>query len=173
MATRAPFRTGLKEVYLPNFTVTLLRSKRLPPTFARFVVPLSMNKLDMRDYLYHAYDIRTISIRSFVEQQPVTQGKPGSIKPALKRWFRPRAIKKMTVEMEQPFVWPEEPKGDDLKPWNNDTFHQAKKENEEYSDRRGRLADAMFSERDREDLRAQAEKLLKGEEKWRPGVEQR
>lgn len=79
----------------------------------------------------------------------------------------------MTVEMEQPFVWPAEPKGEDLQPWNNKTFHKAREENEEYQSRRGRLADAMFSERDRADLRRQAEKLLKGEEKWTPGSEQR
>ncbi|KAL1303737.1 hypothetical protein AAFC00_007082 [Neodothiora populina] len=173
MASRAPFRLGLKEIHLPNFTVTLLRTARLPPTFARFEVPLSMNKLDLRDYLYHAYNVRTLGIRSYVEQQPVRQGKPGAIKPTIKRWFRPRAIKRMTVEMDKPFVWPAVPEGEDLAPWNPETFRASQKENEEYANRRGRLADTMYSQKDRDELRVQAKSLLEGKEKWRPGMEKK
>lgn len=134
------------------------------------MVPLSMNKLDMRDYLYHAYSVKTLSVRSFIEQQSVRQGKPGSIKPQIKRWYRPQAKKYMTVELEQPFVWPETPKGDELQAWNNETFHKAKAENDEYGNRRGRLADAMYSSRDRKDMREQAQRLLEGKEKWRAGA---
>lgn len=77
----------------------------------------------------------------------------------------------MTVEMEQPFVWPETPTGEDLQKWNHDTYHASQKENEEYQERRGRLADAMFSSRDRTEMREQAQKLLEGKEKWKPGME--
>lgn len=155
----------------PNFTITFLRTSRLPPTHARFIVPLNMNKLDMRDYLYHAYNVRTLSIRSFVEQQPVRQGRPNAIKPTFKRWFRPRAIKKMTVELEQPFVWPKAPEGEELEHWNHDTYTKSQKENEEFQERRGRLADTMFSQKDRDVMHDQAEALLQGKAKWTPGVE--
>ena len=129
-----------------------------------------MNKLDLRDYLYHAYSVRTIAIRSYVEQQPVRQGKPNAIMPRIKNWYRPRSVKKMTVELEEPFVWPAEPKGEEeLAPWSHETFHASQKENELYGERRGRLADALFSQQDRNDMRVQAKKLLSGEEKWKAG----
>ncbi len=89
--------------------MTLIRTPRLPPTYARFIVPLRMNKLDIRDYLYHAYGVTVLSVRSFVQQQKVRHDKPDAERPRPRRWFRPRAIKRMTVEMERPFVWPEEP----------------------------------------------------------------
>jgi large subunit ribosomal protein L23 len=41
--------------------------------------------------------------------QKVVQDKPKAKRPAPRRWFRPRSIKKMMVEMDQPFVWPKEP----------------------------------------------------------------
>jgi len=88
----------------PDFVITFLRTPNLPPTFAKFVVPLTFNKLDLRDYLFHAYGVTVLRVRSYVEQQKVqSKGK------AARRWYRPRAVKKMTVEMDKPFVWPEEP----------------------------------------------------------------
>lgn len=42
------------------------------------------------------------------------QDKPGSKMPRPRRWYRPRSIKRMMVEMDKPFVWPEEPKDLDL-----------------------------------------------------------
>jgi len=44
----------------------------------------------------------------------LTQDKPGSRRPKPRKWFRPKSIKKMMVEMERPFVWPEEPKEFDM-----------------------------------------------------------
>jgi hypothetical protein len=94
----------------PNFVLTLIRTPNLPPTFATFIVPLNFNKLDLRDYLYNGYNIRVNAVRSYIQQQKLRQDKPGAMRPSPRKWFRPRSIKKMTVEMEQPFVWPEEPK---------------------------------------------------------------
>lgn len=130
-----------------------------------------MNKLDLRDYLYNAYNIRVVSVRSYIEQQRVQQGKTAAIRPTIKRWYRPRAIKKMTVEMEQPFVWPAEP--DNYDAWNKTTFEKASKDNEKYQEKRGRLADTLFDVEDRQSLREQAKALLEGREKWRPGVDGR
>jgi large subunit ribosomal protein L23 len=93
----------------PKFTVAMVRTPGLSPYHARFQVPLDFSKYDLRDYLYHAYNVRCFNVRSNVKQMPVrdTQEQP-------RHWFRPDSKKFMTVEMEQPFVWPETP---DLAPW--------------------------------------------------------
>jgi large subunit ribosomal protein L23 len=52
-------------------------------------------------------------VRSYIQQQKVRQDKPGAIRVAPRKWYRPRSIKKMLVEMEKPFVWPEEPENYD------------------------------------------------------------
>jgi large subunit ribosomal protein L23 len=94
--------------------LTLLRTPNSPPNFATFLVPLNLNKLDMRDYLFHAYGIRVHGVRSYIQMSKLTQDKPGSKRPKPRKWFRPKSIKKMMVEMERPFVWPEEPKEFDM-----------------------------------------------------------
>jgi len=91
----------------PDITVTFLRTSTLPATWARFKVPLTFNKLDIRDYLFHAYGVRVLRVRSYVEQQKVIMKG--------RRWRRPQAKKFMTVEMDRPFVWPEPPT--DLSPY--------------------------------------------------------
>jgi hypothetical protein len=98
----------------PNFTLTLLRTPTHPPTFASFIVPLNLNKLDLRDYLYNAYGISVRGVRSYIQMQKLRQDKPSAKRPHPRRWFRPRSIKKMMVEMDKPFVWPEEPTNLDL-----------------------------------------------------------
>jgi large subunit ribosomal protein L23 len=69
---------------------------------------LTFNKLDMRDYLQRLYGVGVLSIRSYVEQQKVTRlrsmGRYGYGK-----LRRPRSRKRMTVEMKEPFVWPDAP----------------------------------------------------------------
>ena len=63
----------------------------------------------MRDYLQRAYGVGVLAVRSFVEQQKVTRMKSrgrfgyGPLR-------RPQSKKRMTVEMKEPFVWPEAPK---------------------------------------------------------------
>jgi hypothetical protein len=43
-----------------------------------------------------------LKVRSYVQQMRVQSDQMG-------RKYRPKSIKKMTVEMDKPFVWPEEP----------------------------------------------------------------
>lgn len=98
----------------PEFTIALVRTPFLPPRYASFHVPLSFNKLDMRDYLQRVYGVGVIGVRSYIEQQKVTRMRP------LGRWGygkvrRPESKKRMTVEMKEPFVWPEAPK--DMAPY--------------------------------------------------------
>ena len=131
-----------------------------------------MNKLDIRDYLFHAYNVKVVSVRSYVEQQKVQQGKPGAIKVQIKRWHRPRAIKKMTVELESPFVWPAQPSDEELNEgWNMDTVAEARADNDKYAERRGRLSDTFVDKDERKSMREQAKALLDRKTQWEPAKE--
>ncbi|PSN59718.1 hypothetical protein BS50DRAFT_579749 [Corynespora cassiicola Philippines] len=140
---------GSKAIYLPKFTIALMRTPNLSPYHARFEVPLNFSKFDLRDYLYHAYNVKVFNVRSAVRQQPVRS------EPGRRLLYRPDAKKYMTVEMEKPFVWPELPK--DMAPWG----HQEK----EYQDRmvREMLKGKRPGERREEaaNLREQAKALLR------------
>ena len=93
----------------PEFTIALIRTPFLSPRFAAFYVPLNFNKLDLRDYLDRLYGVKALKIRSVVEQQRPTRERPLG-KNGYGRWRRPQSKKRMTVELAEPFVWPEEPK---------------------------------------------------------------
>lgn len=75
-------------------------------------MPLNINKLDLKDYLRNAYGVEVNSVRSFVQQKKIQPTKDPESR--TRRWYRPRAIKKMIVELKEPFIYPEEPK--DLSP---------------------------------------------------------
>lgn len=101
--------TTMSSLPSPKFTIALIRTPKLSPYHARFLVPLDFSKYDLRDYLYHAYKVRCFNVRSYVKQAAVqgSQDNPRGL-------FRPPSEKYMTVEMEQPFVWPATP---DLGAW--------------------------------------------------------
>lgn len=166
IARTSPFRLGKKEIYLPDFTVALRRT-RLPPQYATFEVPLNMNKLDMRDYLWHAYGVRALSLTSRVLPEAVREYRPGAERP-VKTLFRPAAKKKMTVRMDRPFVWPPAPDKQVLaSDFNREQFRAAGKEQEKAQERM-RARDTFVDMEEREAMREQARRLLKGKEKWRP-----
>ncbi|KAK6363479.1 hypothetical protein TWF730_000911 [Orbilia blumenaviensis] len=111
----------MKQIYLPNFVIALVRTPRLPPTFAQFAVPLSLNKLDLKNYLKNAYGIKVLGVRSSIRQQPVEVEQRGGSR----RWVRKQAEKRMIIEMEEPFVWPEEPQ--DLTKFDNQLYKNIEK----------------------------------------------
>ncbi|KAI5848229.1 hypothetical protein BZA05DRAFT_446527 [Tricharina praecox] len=115
---------GTKAVYLPNFTISLVRTPHLPANFAQFVVPLNINKLDLRDYLKNVYDVDVYNVRSFIVQQKLQRTRPE--RPEAVDYWRPRAVKKMTVELVKPFVYPAEP--EDLSPWDNELWKALEKQ---------------------------------------------
>ncbi|KAI9827141.1 MAG: hypothetical protein M1832_005277 [Thelocarpon impressellum] len=159
---------GRKPIFLPNFTLTLLRTPFLPPTMATFITPLNLNKLDLRSYLANAYGVRVNAVRSYVQQQRVRQDKPGARIASPRRWYRPRAIKKMTVEMNAHFAWPEEVQ--DFTPWDKDTYDKAREAQE--AERDAYMPDALEKPpRDRKSIAEQAKRLLRGEDRWRPREE--
>jgi large subunit ribosomal protein L23 len=66
-----------------------------------------MNKLDLRDYLYHGYGVRVFNVRSYIKQRPIESIRPGASRV---EYFRRQGVKTMTVDLAEPFVWPEKPK---------------------------------------------------------------
>ncbi|MCJ1465880.1 hypothetical protein MMC07_004499 [Pseudocyphellaria aurata] len=165
---------GEKQIFLPNFTLTLLRTPHSPPHFASFLTPLYLNKIDLKDYLWHGYGLQVLGVRSYVIQSKVQQDKSSRRFPSPRRWFRPRATKKMTVELVQnapgqgPFVWPEPPT--DFTPWSQKTWKAAKKSQEEAGKRTGpRAARMPLPDDEVATLADQAKALREGRATWVPG----
>lgn len=79
----------------------------------------------------------------------------------------------MTIEMPQsmPFVWPEEPQDQD--PWNVKVQRAGEKERRLQLEDRSDQGTVMGVpvEGDRKSLKSQAEALLTGKTRWRPGWE--
>ncbi|CAK7268891.1 mitochondrial 54S ribosomal protein YmL41 [Sporothrix epigloea] len=119
-AKTAPnFKVGQKQVYMPSHLVTMLPPRRIfSPYFATFQVPLRFNKLDLRDYLYHAYGVEVRSVRSWltpqiprrryteVDEEDTTRN---IVKFGTGPWYRPQPIKRMMVELVKPFAFPDPP----------------------------------------------------------------
>ncbi|EGV66443.1 hypothetical protein CANTEDRAFT_101102 [Yamadazyma tenuis ATCC 10573] len=100
----AHFKLGQKQVYLPKARIALLRSNaKHTPYQAKFLVPRNFNKLDLRDYLWHVYGLRALNItvqllHAKFERSMTDMGR-----------YRGPQYKKMTIDMEEPFVWPQLP----------------------------------------------------------------
>lgn len=147
----------------PNVCIALLRGH--VPNEARFRVPLWFSKLDLRDYLWHAYGVEIFSVRSYVKQSRVQSGKPNEIRPPLRRWHRPKATKFMTVTLARPFVWPDPPAN--FEAWSKKEVELGEKDNEEFNERTGNLSDTWINEERRVRMREQAEALLQGKAQWK------
>ncbi|KAF2661355.1 hypothetical protein K491DRAFT_774036 [Lophiostoma macrostomum CBS 122681] len=157
---------GQKAIYLPKFTIALIRTPRLSPYHARFQVPLNFSKFDLRDYLYHAYNVRALSIRSYIEQQPVRAHVS-----APRQLFRPEAKKFMTIEMSAPFVWPAEPES-----WEKwmDEGAEGKKTGRARAEQKLQIEEIEARREEYEVLREQARSVLEGaqregREAWEKG----
>ncbi|KAK0735709.1 hypothetical protein B0T21DRAFT_334042 [Apiosordaria backusii] len=155
-------RFGEKQLFLPNHVVALLRPKpKQSPHLATFAVPLQFNKLDLRDYLHHAYDVETTAIRSFINQpKPERKNKNGP-------WYRPRAQKMMIAELVKPFVWPEPLKeAEELKQWDHEMFQKLQKERraqakKQKNPKKVPLRRALAVPDDQKSLSEQAKELLR------------
>lgn len=127
------FTTGSKSIYLPFATVKLLRpNAKHTPYQAKFIVPKSFNKLDLRDYLYHIYGLRVLNITSALMPGKLIRSMPA---PYGSR-YRDAQIKKMTVDLVDPFVWPAE----------SDAYIQEKELSSELNKYREEKANAINSD---------------------------
>lgn len=153
----------------PNHVVAFIRPKpRQPPNLATFVVPLTFNKLDLRDYLLHAYNVEVTSVRSFINQ-PTPRQKFGH----MGKWYRPRSQKMMIAELVKPFVWPEPPAEKDREAFDHAIFTKMNKEREKHMKRQMDPSDIplrtrMAEPKERTTLKEQAEEFLKSGE-WTNG----
>lgn len=98
------FKVGSRQVFLPTAKIVLLRpNAKHTPYQAKFVVPRYFNRLDLRDYLYHVYGLRALNVTTQLLWARWTRQTPRSPR------YRTTQIKKMTIDMAEPFVWPEQP----------------------------------------------------------------
>ena len=96
-----------KQVYFPNFSVVLQRTPHLSPYYAAFIVPLWFSKLDLKSYLKELYRVDVLHVRSWV--MPSHKGRLPSLgRRSQGERFRGKSMKKMTVQLVEPFVWPAE-----------------------------------------------------------------
>ncbi|RKF76517.1 54S ribosomal protein L23, mitochondrial [Golovinomyces cichoracearum] len=149
-------KLGKKKIYLPDFTITLLNTPLSPPTFASFIVPLKFNKLDLRDYLWNMYNVRCLDVRSYIIQQKIQYDRPGVLRPR-REPYRPKAVKRMTIEMEEGFVWPEM---GDLSQWDKETYMASQKEQEEFQEQ-ARPQARQKPTKERDSFAQQARELIK------------
>ncbi|KAI5286146.1 hypothetical protein KEM52_002124 [Ascosphaera acerosa] len=155
-----------KQVYLPDFTVALVRTPFMPPRYATFQVPLEFNKLDLKDYLRNAYGVETLKIRSYVEQQKPTRELRFDL-PGHGPLRRPKSKKRMMVELAEPFVWPELP-ADAKKQFASDAYWKAKKGDEEYAEKMQDHFGKRKPEQAAKMLAEQAQALREGKVQWKP-----
>jgi len=159
--------------------LTLLRTPLLPANYASFLVPLNLNKLDLKSYLWALYGLPVLSVRSYIIQQRLRAFKQVHGR-TVRLWNRPKSLKKMTVEMGVVedgrggrggglFVWPDQlTTMDDFEPWDREVSDAAKKEQDDrqtYETGRDR---ARVERPDRGAIAEQASRLLSGKETWRP-----
>ncbi|GAB1318956.1 mitochondrial 54S ribosomal protein YmL41 [Madurella fahalii] len=169
-AAQLPRKFGTKQVFLPNHVIAFIRPKpKQPPNLATFAVPLQFNKLDLRDYLYHAYNVEVNAVRSFINQ-PLPKRKGGTTG----KWYRPRSKKMMIAELVKPFVWPDPPAEDQREGFDYPIFKKMYQAREEHYKRQSDPSDIPLRTRkrvpkDREVLKAQAEEFLKNQAEWTNG----
>ncbi|KAK3902117.1 hypothetical protein C8A05DRAFT_44384 [Staphylotrichum tortipilum] len=162
VAQQVPRRFGTKQIFLPNHIIAFIRpNPRQPPNLATFTVPLQFNKLDLRDYLYHAYNVEVTAVRSFINQ-PAPRQKFGN----RGKWYRPRSKKMMIAELVKPFVWPEPPAEKDRDAFDHGIFKKMQDERDKQVQRqskRGQIPRRTWGSQpeDRLALKEQAAAFLK------------
>lgn len=123
---KAHFRVGERELYFPKARIILLRpNAKHTPYQAKFIVPKSFNKLDLRDYLFHIYGLRAMNVTTQLLHGKFTRFNIGSPR------YRSPQIKKMTIDMAEPFIWPEEPLKKENSLWDDSIVKELEKFREE------------------------------------------
>ncbi|QPG74031.1 hypothetical protein FOA43_001350 [Brettanomyces nanus] len=99
------FKQGAKSIYFPSARICLLRpNAKHTPYQAKFIVPKSFNKMDLRDYLWNIYNMRVLNVSSALMPATFDRALPSPYRTR----FRSPQVKKMTVDLIDPFVWPAE-----------------------------------------------------------------
>ncbi|KAJ1956106.1 mitochondrial 54S ribosomal protein YmL41 [Dispira parvispora] len=99
---------GQKAVYFPNLIFKLVRSARLMPNQAAFKVPLHVNKLDIRDYLKHLYNVNVLDVRTVIYPGKLVRNR------RTLRMERTARVKKAIVTLDHDFKYPALPKPEEF-----------------------------------------------------------
>lgn len=131
---------------------------------AEFLVPLKINKLDLKDYLFHAYGIPALTIRSSIQQMPIKRKWPRG------PYHRPQATKRMIVEMDTsyrggPFVWPEEETN--FEAWDKQIFDDNEASRKAYQQNMARYG-AGVGRKEVGSLKEQVQELIERKQAWKP-----
>lgn len=96
------FKLGSKKIYLPKARICLLRpNAKHTPYQAKFLVPRNFNKMDLRDYLWNVYGLRALNVTTQLLHAKFQRGPQDYAR------YRGPQFKKMTIDMEEPFIWPD------------------------------------------------------------------
>ena len=71
---------------------------------------MTFNKFDLRDYLFNVYRTRVHHVRAFIIGGGMERRDDG-------KKYMPAGKKYMSVELEEPFVWPDPPKKPAVEEW--------------------------------------------------------
>jgi len=153
----------------PGHVITFVRPKpNQPPTHATFAVPLKFNKFDLRDYLFHVYNVEVRGVRSFINQMAPQRQNNGRGK-----WYRPQSQKMMVAELTNPFVWPEPPAETDREDFDYDQHQKVEKmKQDRIKEQKNRmkgeipLRTQVAVPADRRELKKQAKELLESPNLW-------
>ncbi|KKA30326.1 hypothetical protein TD95_002260 [Thielaviopsis punctulata] len=167
------FKLGKKQLFLPNIVVAMIRRPKQDPNFATFKVPLRFTKFDLRDYLWNLYQVEVTKVRSFVAPAPVINSISDNAQQRA-RIHRGKSEKYMTVELAEPFAWPETPV--DLEPWNKRLWDARKVYADEVSKMQSAAARAqtllpsqLMPKTEDKLIAKQAKALLAGKATWSNG----
>ncbi|KAI1610899.1 hypothetical protein EDD37DRAFT_353693 [Exophiala viscosa] len=165
-SANVPYETR-KQIYFPepSDAVVLMRTPHLGPRYAAFDVPRHFSKIDLRAYLKNVYNVDVLHIRSVVVQHKVDRKDPtdphtqGPL-------FRPPSTKKMTCQLAQPFVYPEEVES--LDPWEYNDYWNSNKAMVANERNKTTFGTTHPNKKHRKSIAQQAQDLLKGRVKWAP-----
>ncbi|KAJ2503581.1 mitochondrial 54S ribosomal protein YmL41 [Coemansia sp. RSA 1972] len=94
---------GNFKIYFPNIVFKIIPDPRLTKHQAAFRIPLNLNKLDVRDYLTHIYNVTVTDVRTAVLPGKLTTNRFTGQKERTSR------TKKAIVTMKETFQYPEAP----------------------------------------------------------------
>ncbi|KAI7826435.1 ribosomal protein L23-domain-containing protein [Kickxella alabastrina] len=95
-------RFGSFKVYFPNIIFKIIPDARLSKNQAAFRVPLNVNKLDIKDYLSHMYNVTITDVRTTVFPGKVSTNRFTGQKERSSR------VKKAIVTTKETFEYPQE-----------------------------------------------------------------
>ncbi|KAJ2805531.1 mitochondrial 54S ribosomal protein YmL41 [Coemansia guatemalensis] len=96
-------RFGNFRIYFPNIVFKIIPDARLSKNQAAFRVPLNINKLDIKDYLTHIYNVTVTDVRTTVFPGKLVLNRRTGVKERQSR------TKKAIVTIKEEFEYPEQP----------------------------------------------------------------